>query len=158
LTEDGEGKWSISADRDEHIRVTRYPNTYVIDKYLFGTDGFVSSIHIPAGHPELLLSAGGEGVMRLWNWKSGKQVGSIDIAETILPYRQARSSLRKDKRKLKGKKAPAQNEIEEKEEVKKDFYHVPEGWMLPSGQGILVRNITTLQIEGATIVLFYSEG
>ena len=156
LTEDGQGKWLISADRDEHIRVTRYPNTYVIERYMFGTDGFVSSIHIPKGHPELLLSAGGEGVMRIWNWKTGKQVGSIDIADTVLPYRRARSSLRKDKRKLKGKKAPAA--VEGEVEGEKDFYHVPEGWMLPSGQGILIRNITTLEVGGTVIVLFYSEG
>jgi tRNA (guanine-N(7)-)-methyltransferase subunit TRM82 len=159
LTEDKEGKWLISADRDEHIRVTRYPNTYVIDKYMFGTDGFVSSIHIPTGHPELLLSAGGEGVMRLCIWKTWRQVGSIDIADTVLPYRRARSSLRKDKRKLKGKKAPVpESEGEAEGSGEKDFYHVPEGWMLPSGQGILIRNITTLQVEDATIVLFYSEG
>jgi tRNA (guanine-N(7)-)-methyltransferase subunit TRM82 len=158
LTEDKEGKWLITADRDEHIRVTRYPNTYVIDKYLFGSDGFVSSIHIPVGSPELLLSAGGEGVMRIWNWKTGKQVGSVDIAESVLPCRRARSSLRKDKRKLKGKKAPIPSESEGENSGEKDFYHVPEGWMLPSGQGILIRRITTTQVEGAIIVLFYSEG
>ena len=159
-TDEGGKKWLITADRDEHIRVTRYPNTYVIERYMFGTDGFVSSIHIPYGSPGLLISGGGEGVLRVWNWKEGKQVGSIDIGEAVLPYRTARSSLRKDKRK-KGKKPKSDSEAVKPEadsEEGKDFYQVPEGWMLPSGQGILIRSITSLRIADSTIVLFYSEG
>jgi tRNA (guanine-N(7)-)-methyltransferase subunit TRM82 len=158
LTTDEDGhKWIISADRDEHIRVTRYPNTFVIERYMFGTEGFVSSIHIPYGSPELLVSGGGEGVLRIWNWKQGKQVGSIDIGESVLPYRTARSSLRKDKRK-RGKKQPEiETEVVDPEE-EKDFYRVPKGWMLPSGQGILIRSITSLRIADSIIVLFYSEG
>jgi tRNA (guanine-N(7)-)-methyltransferase subunit TRM82 len=160
LTTDENGhKWIISADRDEHIRVTRYPNTFVIERYMFGTEGFVSSIHIPNGSPELLVSGGGESILRVWNWKQGKQIGSIDIADSVLPYRTARSSLRKDKRKRGKKQSEAHADVEVVDpEEEKDFYHVPKGWMLPSGQGILIRSITSLRIADTTIVLFYSEG
>lgn len=142
-------KHLITADRDEHIRITRYPDTFVIERYLFGTDGFVSAIHIPEGHPDLLISGGGEGILRLWNWRQGKQIGSVEIGDAILPYRAVRSTLRKDKRKNKGTKTKKSDD---------PFYQLPEGWMLPSGQGFLIRRISTLRIGNNIIVLFFSEG
>jgi tRNA (guanine-N(7)-)-methyltransferase subunit TRM82 len=154
----GKRQYLITADRDEHIRITRYPDTYVIESYLFGTDGFVSSIHIPLGRPELLISGGGEGVLRIWDWKAAKQVGSVDIQDAVLPHRAARSTLRKDKRKGKGGKKAVVSAGQTEPETKKDFYDVPAGWMLPSGQGVLIREITSLRIADSTVVLFFSEG
>ena len=146
MTEVEGRKYLITADRDEHIRVTRYPDTFVIERYLFGTDGFVSSIHIPVGSPDLLISGGGEGILRVWNWREGRQVGTVDIRDSILPHRSARSTLRKDKRKIKGKRS------------EDPFYAIPEGWMLPSGQGFLIRHITSMRIGDHVVVLFFSEG
>lgn len=140
-------KHLITADRDEHIRVTRYPDTFVVERYLFGTDGFVSSIHIPLDHPDLLVSGGGEGVLRIWDWKEGRQLGTVDIEEAILPHRSARSTLRKDKRKNKSSRRGDDA-----------FYTVPEGWMLPSGQGICIKRISSLRIGGNIIVTFFSDG
>ncbi|RYE83346.1 MAG: hypothetical protein EOO65_04125 [Methanosarcinales archaeon] len=106
----------------------------------------------------MLISGGGEGVLRIWDWKAAKQVGSVDIQDAVLPQRAARSTLRKDKRKGKGGKKAAGETGRTEPETKKDFYDVPAGWMLPSGQGVLIREITSLRIADSTVVLFFSEG
>ncbi|ODV97918.1 hypothetical protein PACTADRAFT_47751 [Pachysolen tannophilus NRRL Y-2460] len=58
----------ITADRDEHIRVTNFPLSYVIDKWLFDHEEFVSSLCIPWWKPDLLISGGGDEYIRSWDW------------------------------------------------------------------------------------------
>ncbi|ORY32126.1 WD40-repeat-containing domain protein [Naematelia encephala] len=150
-----DGKHLITADRDEHIRLSRYPRSYVIERYLFGTDGFVSALHIPPSDPEVLLSAGGENAIRIWNWTTGEQLGRFDIWQEVLPHRRVRCAMRKLKRA--GKKArldlPANVEVQQQE-----FYTAPQGWLLPTGQGVCVKKIESVQVGQETVILFSSEG
>jgi tRNA (guanine-N(7)-)-methyltransferase subunit TRM82 len=150
------GKRLITADRDEHIRISRYPRADVIEKYLFGTDGFVSAVHIPVSKPELLLSAGGERWLRIWDWAKGTVTGRVDIMEAILPHRRVRSAMRRLKR------APKRARVDEGtgvgETAESSFYEAPEGWLLPSGQGVCIKKIDSVQVGAQTVVLFFSEG
>ncbi|ORX38234.1 WD40-repeat-containing domain protein [Kockovaella imperatae] len=146
LSEDG--KHIITADRDEHIRVSRFPQSFVIERYLFGSEKFVSALCIPSSQPSWLISGGGESVLRTWDWTNGNQLGTVDL-EDVLPYRTVRSTLRKDKKQGK-RKHDADNDDE--------FERAPEGWTLPSGRGICIKKITSMRIGEKSVIIFFSSG
>ena len=148
-----DGNHIITADRDEHIRVSRYPKSYIIERYLLGSDGFVSALHIPSSRSTLLLSAGGEPVIRIWDWTTGVQLGTIEIWSEVLPHRRVRSMMRKLKNPRKGVKLDPSESGDTGA-----FYIPPEGWLLPSGQGVCVKKIETVNFEDQEIILFFSEG
>ena len=76
----------ITADRDEHIKISHYPQTYVIDKWLFGHREYIASVICPKWDPSLLLSAGGDDSVFLWNWESSKLLGKFKYSDLIQPY------------------------------------------------------------------------
>jgi len=76
----------VTADRDEHIRVSWFPQGYNIESFCLGTTTFVSKLHLslsPAPSPASpwLVSGGGEELLRVWEWKSGKQVMTIPFED-----------------------------------------------------------------------------
>jgi tRNA (guanine-N(7)-)-methyltransferase subunit TRM82 len=76
-------QYVISADRDEHIRVTRFPQTFVIERWLFGHSEFVSSIAVVPWQDELLVSGGGDDFLCLWNWTSGKLLSIFELRDIV---------------------------------------------------------------------------
>lgn len=79
-------QYVITADRDEHIRVLRYPKAYIIEHWLFGHTHFVSCLHIPRNHPELLLSAGGDDFVCVWRWFDNELVSKIELKSIVAPF------------------------------------------------------------------------
>ncbi|CAL9737134.1 tRNA (guanine-N(7)-)-methyltransferase non-catalytic subunit Trm82p [Monosporozyma servazzii] len=73
----------ITTDRDEHIKISNYPHSFVVDKWLFGHTEFISSIVSPEWKSQWLISAGGDDSIFLWNWESGKLLSTFNYSDLI---------------------------------------------------------------------------
>ena len=79
----------ITADRDEHIRVSRgIPQTHVIEGFCLGHTEFITRLCIPNDRPELLISGGGDDELFIWDWKSGQVLSKTDVRNHFDPMRQ----------------------------------------------------------------------
>lgn len=74
----------VTADRDEHIRISRgIPQTHVIEAFCLGHTDFVSRLCIPDTYHELLISGGGDDEICLWRWLSGDLLNRVDIRSHV---------------------------------------------------------------------------
>ncbi|KAF3932454.1 hypothetical protein ABW19_dt0202804 [Dactylella cylindrospora] len=75
----------ITADRDEHIRITYGEKaiTHLIYGYCLGHTQFVSRLLIPRNQSHLLLSGGGDDWLGLWRWDTMKLLQKFDIRSII---------------------------------------------------------------------------
>ncbi|EED79232.1 predicted protein, partial [Postia placenta Mad-698-R] len=67
-------KYILTADRDEHIRVSWFPQGYVIERYCLGHGKYVSALHVPPFAPDILVSGGGDPMLKVWDWMSGRML------------------------------------------------------------------------------------
>lgn len=75
----------LSADRDEHIRVSRSaPQAHVIENYCLGHTSFISKLCIPQWAPEFLISGGGDPHLMVWNWAAGELLHTVPLVEESL--------------------------------------------------------------------------
>lgn len=70
----------LTADRDEHIRVSRgLPQSHVIEKYCLGHTSFISKLCIPSWAPQYLVSGGGDNFLILWKWNEGQALQKVSL-------------------------------------------------------------------------------
>jgi len=75
----------ITADRDEHIRVSRgMPQSHTIDKFLLGHKEFVSRIHVPERYPDILISGGGDSYIYVWDFVKGQLLSKQDMRSALV--------------------------------------------------------------------------
>lgn len=76
----------FSADRDEKVRISSLPFGRPVLNYCLGHTRYVRRLAVlrePAS--ALLLSGGGDGTLRLWDWASATCVGVLDISPHVPP-------------------------------------------------------------------------
>jgi tRNA (guanine-N(7)-)-methyltransferase subunit TRM82 len=78
-------EYIITADRDEHIRVSRgMPQAHVIEGFCLGHEEFVSQLCMaPGGREELLISGGGDDDLFIWDWVNGRLLGRSGVLEHV---------------------------------------------------------------------------
>jgi WD40 repeat protein len=82
---EGEQKYCIAtADRDEKIRISRFPETYIVEGYLLGHTKYVTAIDaVSTNELILLVSCGGDKMVRLWECSTTKELCSISTANYL---------------------------------------------------------------------------
>lgn len=97
-------EYIVSADRDEHIRVSRgIPQAHIICNYCLRHTDFVSRLCMLAEQPQFLISGGGEPSLRIFDWLAGTIVAEIDFEESIDQF--VNNSLFRDLPESSGKRA-----------------------------------------------------
>jgi tRNA (guanine-N(7)-)-methyltransferase subunit TRM82 len=75
-------KFLVTCDRDEKIRVSHFPNAYSIQSFCLGHTDYVSRL----GYFEdidLLISASGDGTIKLWNYQVGCLQDNVNCSEFL---------------------------------------------------------------------------
>ncbi|KAI0271064.1 WD40-repeat-containing domain protein [Russula aff. rugulosa BPL654] len=78
----------ITADRDEHIRVSWFPQGHKIESFCLGHKKFISAIHIPRDPAayDILISGGGDPVIKVWQWRAGRRLYDVAIEGVVRPF------------------------------------------------------------------------
>ena len=75
----------ITADRDEHIRISRgIPQSHIIEGFCLGHNEFISRLCIPEGRSNLLISGGGDNELFVWDWLSGQLLSKADLISLVV--------------------------------------------------------------------------
>lgn len=83
--------WLASCDREGKVRVTVIPSdpmqgAHEIVSFCLGHEKFVSACAfvVPESGKELILSGGGDGLIKLWNPVDGHEMDSVDLGKPVL--------------------------------------------------------------------------
>jgi hypothetical protein len=84
----------LSSDRDEHIRVSRYPQSHIIAGYCLGMKEFVSRQRILPWKSEWLAVGTGEPSLRIFDWRKGQSLSThgFDVSELESKFIRAAAS------------------------------------------------------------------
>lgn len=70
------GTTLLTADRDEKVRVSSFPQTCIIKGFLLGHSAFISSVD--AVNDDMCVTCGGDFTVRLWSLSTFEQLAQVD--------------------------------------------------------------------------------
>lgn len=70
----------LTADRDEKIRISSFPQTFVIEGFLLGHEAYITALD--ASSNGIVATASGDSTVRLWNVKTQKQISELSVPKT----------------------------------------------------------------------------
>ncbi|OQS04512.1 hypothetical protein THRCLA_03263 [Thraustotheca clavata] len=73
------GKYLLSADRDEKIRISNFPATTLVQSYCLGHRQCVRKIAVSVATPSLFVSVGLDDALNLWNIETGALIHSLEL-------------------------------------------------------------------------------
>ena len=74
----------LTADRDEHIRVSRGPSqAHIIENYCLGHKEFVSKLAVLPWQEDVLVTGSGEPSIKSFHWQTGKLIGDLALSEIV---------------------------------------------------------------------------
>ena len=81
---DGGRSYILTADRDEHIRVSRGPpQAHIIESFCLGHTEFVNKLCVLPWNHSILISGGGDDYLLVWNWRSGEILQTIHLRSEV---------------------------------------------------------------------------
>jgi len=80
----GEDCLLLTSDRDEKIRISRFPETHIIEGFILGHTAYITCFAIIPSPSPLIVSCGGDMTLRLWDLSAQKEIccASTSIATT----------------------------------------------------------------------------
>jgi len=133
---DQKGKFVLTADRDEKIRVSKFPNSYNIHNFCLGHTEFVTTICFLG--EDLLLSGSGDGTVKVWKYLEGREISSHEV------FKDVEIEVQEDMEKMDVK-----DDLENMELEKNGVQRVaPPSQPAVVSLRILQKNIFLVQIEG----------
>lgn len=86
VAEHNNKQFVLTGDRDEHIKITHFPKSYVVKHWLFGHHEFVSCLHLCEFNKDILVSGGGDDYLIVWDWFKAEKLAQIELRDLILPF------------------------------------------------------------------------
>ncbi|KAJ2780836.1 tRNA (guanine-N(7)-)-methyltransferase non-catalytic subunit trm82 [Coemansia interrupta] len=76
----------LTCDRDEKLRISRYPNAYNIQAFGLGHSEFVTSVAAPRFAPQVCMTGSGDGSLRLWDVRDGGLLHTVELSSLLQSY------------------------------------------------------------------------